>query len=220
MCGVRSKSTFICRCKVFLIPAPFNSTYLRYESVCCRTGSLSGSSFPAPSLMPYFLNSSFQFGECNFKAAFCQRGELRCETETQSANDQLGNPWWKWWLNWISSLCPNSACQSHQGSTALPSSNTAPASGTGEVWLRVCPPGSALLDVCTVAGALRQEALSKRSCAWQVAFHGAVAIRHFYCMTYLFGSEVWHSLLFKLQYCTYTGNKSLICDYYGFAVWT
>lgn len=39
---------------------------------------------------------------------------------------------------------------------------------------------------------------------------------------HIFWSEVWHSLLLKLQYCIYTGNKSLICAYYRFTVgiWT
>lgn len=154
-----------------------------------------------------------------FEAAFGQRGQLRHEIETQLAHDQSGSPWWKEWLNLIPSLCPSSACQSHQGSRALPSSSTAPASGTAEVWPRGCPPGSALLGVSAVAGAGMQETLSKRTWAWQVVFHGAVVNRHFCCMTF-FWSEVWHSLLFKLQYCIYTGNKSLICAYCRFTVCT
>lgn len=157
-------------------------------SVCCHTAAWV---VPPPQHHPQCLISYTAVSslETVFKAAFGQRGELRHEIETQLAHVQLGNPCWKWWWSLISSLCLSSACQPQQGSTALPSSSTAPDSGTGQVWLRVCPPGSALLGVCTVAGAVTQRALSKRTWAWQLLFHGPVAIRHFYTMTFVFGGK-------------------------------
>lgn len=168
------------------------------------------------SLISYTAVSSL---ENAFKAAFGQRGELRHEKETQLAHDQLGNPWWKCWWILVSSLCLSSAYQSQQGSTAcpalaLPLTVALARSGSGGA-LQALPCGSLYSCWCSDAGSPEQENL-----AWQLLFHGVVATRHFYCITFFSWSEVWHSLLFKLQYCVYTGNKSLMCACYGFTVCT